>query len=65
TLAVGLGGVWVEVLRDTALRVLPVDAAEVRTALSELRGAALLDGVRGGRPADLDAVAEVVAEIAA
>ncbi|MGW4798248.1 acetate--CoA ligase family protein, partial [Nonomuraea sp. NPDC004297] len=65
TLAVGLGGVWVEVLRDTALRVLPVDAGEVRAALSELRGAALLTGVRGGEPADLDAVAGVVARIAA
>ncbi|TDD46734.1 CoA-binding protein [Nonomuraea terrae] len=65
TLAVGLGGVWVEVLRDAALRVLPVDAAEVRTALSELRGAALLKGVRGGEPADLDAVADVVARVAA
>ncbi|MEV0829132.1 acetate--CoA ligase family protein [Nonomuraea rubra] len=65
TLAVGLGGVWVEVLRDTALRVLPVDAGEVRTALTELRGAALLDGVRGTEPADLDAVAGVVARVAA
>ncbi|MER7505725.1 acetate--CoA ligase family protein [Nonomuraea pusilla] len=65
TLAVGLGGVWVEVLRDTALRVLPVDAAEVRLALSELRGAALLRGARGSAPADLDAVADVVARVAA
>ncbi|TMR09792.1 acetate--CoA ligase family protein, partial [Nonomuraea zeae] len=65
TLAVGLGGIWVEVLRDTALRVLPVDTAEVRLALSELRGTALLQGARGGEPADLDAVAEVVARIAA
>ncbi|MEV5495904.1 acetate--CoA ligase family protein [Nonomuraea fuscirosea] len=65
TLAVGLGGIWVEVLRDTALRVLPVDAAEVRAALAELRGTALLDGVRGGQPADLNAVADVVTRIAA
>ncbi|RNL86611.1 acetate--CoA ligase family protein [Halostreptopolyspora alba] len=65
TLAVGLGGVWVEVLRDTSLRVLPVDADEVRQALDELRGRALLDGVRGGEPADLDAVSTVVARIAA
>ncbi|MEU5866132.1 acetate--CoA ligase family protein [Nonomuraea sp. NPDC047529] len=64
TLAVGLGGVWVEVLRDAALRVLPVDAVEVRRALSELRGAALLDGARGTEPADLDAVADVVTRIA-
>ncbi|GAB3137912.1 acetate--CoA ligase family protein [Microbispora hainanensis] len=65
TLAVGLGGIWVEALRDTALRVLPVDAAEVRWALGELRGAALLRGARGAEPADLDAVAEVVARVAA
>ncbi|WP_328709419.1 acetate--CoA ligase family protein [Microbispora hainanensis] len=65
TLAVGLGGIWVEALRDTALRVLPVDAAEVRHALGELRGAALLRGARGAEPADLDAVADVVARVAA
>ncbi|XVQ84043.1 acetate--CoA ligase family protein [Microbispora siamensis] len=65
TLAVGLGGIWVEALRDTALRVLPVDAAEVRRALGELRGTALLRGARGTEPADLDAVAEVVARVAA
>lgn len=64
TLAVGLGGIWVEALRDTALRVLPVDAAEVRRALDELRGTALLRGARGTEPADLDAVAEVVARVA-
>ncbi|GLX09989.1 acetate--CoA ligase family protein [Microbispora sp. NBRC 16548] len=65
TLAVGLGGIWVEALRDTALRVVPVDAAEVRRALDELRGTALLRGARGTEPADLDAVAEVVARVAA
>ncbi len=56
-LAVGLGGIWVEVLRDTSLRVLPVDAAEVRRMVGELRGLPLLQGARGTRPADLDAVA--------
>ena len=64
-LAVGLGGVWVEVLKDSALRVLPVDAAGVRRALGELRGASLLTGARGTEPADLDAVADVVARVCA
>lgn len=63
-LAVGLGGVFVEVLRDTSLRVLPVDAAEVRRMLGELRGLPLLVGARGRRPADLDAVAEAIAGLA-
>ncbi|POX36895.1 carboxylate--amine ligase [Streptomyces sp. Ru73] len=63
TLAVGLGGVWVEVLADSALRLLPVTPADVRSALGELRGARLLDGARGTRPADIDAVAEAVVRI--
>ena len=59
-LAVGLGGVWVEVLADTSLRLLPVDAGEVRRMLTELRGSPLLRGARGSRPADLDAVARAI-----
>ena len=62
-LAVGLGGVWVEVLRDTALRVLPAGPAEVRAMLGELRGLPLLRGARGTVPADLDALAAVIARI--
>jgi acetate---CoA ligase (ADP-forming) len=62
-LAVGLGGIWVEVLRDTSLRVLPVDAAEVKRMLTELRGLPLLQGARGTTPADLDAVASVIAAL--
>jgi acetate---CoA ligase (ADP-forming) len=62
-LAVGLGGIWVEVLGDTSLRVLPVDAAEVRQMLGELRGLPLLQGARGTTPADLDAVAAAIAAL--
>ncbi|MFF1360958.1 acetate--CoA ligase family protein [Streptomyces sp. NPDC058297] len=64
-MAVGLGGVWVEVLRDSALRLLPADASDIRRALGELRGARLLEGARGTEPADLDKVAEVIARIGA
>jgi acyl-CoA synthetase (NDP forming) len=63
-LAVGLGGVWVEVLADTALRLLPVDQAGVRQMLGGLKGAPLLNGVRGAPPADLDALADVIVAIA-
>ena len=62
-LAVGLGGIWVEFLQDTSLRVLPVDASEVQRMLGELRGIALLRGAHGSRAADLDALAEVIARI--
>jgi len=63
-LAVGLGGIWVEILRDTSLRVLPVDQAEVKRMLGELRGLPLLQGARGARPADLDAIAEAIVRLA-
>jgi acetate---CoA ligase (ADP-forming) len=62
-LAVGLGGIWVEVLRDVSLRVLPVDHAEVLRMLGELRGAPLLLGTRGQAAADLDALARTVSSI--
>jgi acyl-CoA synthetase (NDP forming) len=64
-LAVGFGGVWAEVLDDTALRVLPVDRADVQNMVSELRGASLLRTPRGLPPTDLDAVVEAVLALAA
>jgi acetate---CoA ligase (ADP-forming) len=64
-LAVGLGGVWVEILRDTALSVLPVDRSQVLQLLASLRGARLFDGPRGTEKADLDAVADTIAAVAA
>jgi acyl-CoA synthetase (NDP forming) len=63
-LAVGLGGVFVEVLADVSLRALPVSAAEVGEMLRELRGAPLLAGARGRAPADLGRLSEVIARIA-
>jgi acyl-CoA synthetase (NDP forming) len=62
-IAVGLGGVWVEVLQDVALRPLPIGATEVKRMFAELRGAKLLHGIRGMPAVDLDAVAAVIARI--
>ncbi|MGW7261882.1 acetate--CoA ligase family protein [Streptomyces sp. NPDC054842] len=63
TVTVGLGGVLVEVLRDTAVRVPPFGEDQARTMLAELRGRALLDGVRGGPPVDVDALVEVILRV--
>ena len=62
-LAVGLGGVWTELLADTSLRLLPVTPEEVKRMLGELRGAPLLRGARGTRPADLDLVARAITSV--
>jgi succinyl-CoA synthetase beta subunit len=63
-LSVGLGGLWVEVLDDVSRRLLPVDEIDVAEMLSELRSAALLKGVRGSTPADIDGLCRVIARIA-
>jgi acyl-CoA synthetase (NDP forming) len=63
-LAVGLGGVWVEVLKDTTLHLLPVSREQVKQGLQSLRAAQLLTGARGTQAADLDAVVDAVVRIA-
>ena len=62
-LAVGLGGVWVEVLKDTALCLLPAPHEEIVRALRSLRAAQLFDGYRGQPAVDLDRLADVIARI--
>jgi acyl-CoA synthetase (NDP forming) len=62
-IAVGLGGIWVEVLEDVVVRPLPVAGAEVADMLRSLRGARLLSGERGTAPVDLGAVGEAIAKI--
>ena len=64
-LAVGLGGIWAEALGD--IRILPVglDEAEIAAEIRQLRGAKLLDGMRGTKVADVAALAQTVALIGA
>ncbi|WP_051940268.1 acetate--CoA ligase family protein [Phaeacidiphilus oryzae] len=60
---VGMGGTLVEVLDDTAVRVPPFTCEEAHRMVGELRGRALLDGVRGGPPLDVDALVDVVMRV--
>jgi acetate---CoA ligase (ADP-forming) len=59
-LMVGLGGIHVEVLKDVAFAPVPLDAEDAVALIGELKGAALLDGVRGAKPADKAALAELM-----
>lgn len=57
---VGFGGIYVEVLRDTATRLAPISPSEALRMLEELRMAPLLRGVRGEPPVDREAVARSI-----
>jgi acyl-CoA synthetase (NDP forming) len=59
----GLGGVFVEVLKDVTFRVAPFDASEAQRMIREIRGFAVLEGVRGAPPADIDALASMLAAL--
>lgn len=60
----GLGGVYVEVLRDVLFRVAPVTELEARDMLGGIRGRRILDGVRGAPAADRGALLEVLVRVA-
>jgi succinyl-CoA synthetase beta subunit len=62
-LTLGLGGIWTEALKDTAIRILPVERADIGKMLGELRGAALLLGGRGRTPVDLPALVDIIYRI--
>jgi acetyl coenzyme A synthetase (ADP forming)-like protein len=59
----GLGGVYVEALKDVTFRVAPIDRREAREMLSEIRAYNLLRGVRGEKPSDLEAIADTMVRI--
>jgi acyl-CoA synthetase (NDP forming) len=59
----GLGGILVEVLRDVAFRIAPFGRDEARRMMREIRGAGLLDAVRGSAPADRQAIEDVLLRV--
>jgi len=62
--AFGLGGVYVEVLRDVRFKVTPLNDRDADELLREIRGYPLLEGYRGHPPADLEALRELLLRVA-
>ena len=56
----GLGGIYVEVLKDFAVRKAPLMQEEALEMINEIKGIALLKGARGREPADLNAIAALL-----
>ncbi len=59
----GLGGIFVEVLKDVSVRVAPIDEAVALEMIGEIKGASLLKGARGRLEADVESLAKVIAEV--
>jgi acetyltransferase len=59
----GLGGVFVEVMRDVAFALAPLSRPEARTLMREIRGFPILEGVRGERGADLVAIEDLLLRV--
>ncbi len=60
TIVVGLGGLFVEVLKDIAIRRAPLNRSDVEAMLHELKGGRILHSFRGQAAADIDAFIEIV-----
>lgn len=62
-IAAGLGGIMVELLGDTAVRLAPVNDQTARTMLASLKGHALLTGFRGTPGADIDGLVDTICRL--
>jgi acyl-CoA synthetase (NDP forming) len=62
-LVVGLGGIFVELLKDSAIALAPVERGEALNLLASLKGAAILRGFRGAEAVDIERLAEVICRI--
>jgi acetyltransferase len=59
----GLGGIFVELLRDTSIRVAPIDKKTARDMIAQVRGAAILRGFRGKPPADTEGLSDILVAV--
>ncbi len=61
----GLGGIFIEVLKDVQSALAPITAAEAKQMLTKLRGYKILQGVRGQEPVNMDLYADQIARVSA
>ena len=56
----GLGGIYVELFKDVAFALAPLDEKDARWLIGQIKGHVLLEGYRGGRPADTGALVNIL-----
>ncbi|MBU4510110.1 acetate--CoA ligase family protein [bacterium] len=59
----GLGGIFVEVLKDISFRILPIEEIDAREMIAEIKGYEILKGVRGEGPKDIKAIKNLLLKI--
>ena len=59
----GLGGIFVEVLKDVSFRIIPLEERDAREMITEIKGYEILKGVRGESPKDIKAIREVLMKV--
>ena len=59
----GLGGIFVEVLKDISFRILPIEEIDAREMIAEIKGYEILKGARGNPPRDIRAIKEVLMKV--
>jgi len=63
TVMFGMGGIFVEVLKDVSFRLAPLTPEDAREMISEIKGYPILAGVRGEKPADIEALVEILQKV--
>ena len=59
----GLGGIFVEVLKDISFRILPVEERDAEEMINEIKGFKILKGIRGEEPKDIEAIKDLLLKI--
>jgi len=59
----GLGGIFVEVLKDVSFRIIPIDRRDAQEMIKEIKGYPLLQGYRGKEPVNIPALVEMILKI--
>jgi len=59
----GLGGIFVEVLKDISFRILPIEERDAREMITEIKGYKILKGARGEPPRDIQSVEKILMKI--
>lgn len=59
----GMGGIWVEILKDVSFRIIPIEPRDARDMMSEIKGRPLIEGYRGNPPLDKDKIVQLLCSL--